>query len=123
MMTRRNLALALATLLVLPLLGGGAARAMEDMGKAVAAAQTKADHEKLAADFEAQAKAAEAKAADHQAMAEAYKKIDPTLMKGLSGGSQAMVRHCEALAKSYKEQAEQYAALAKAERALAAAAK
>jgi len=81
---------------------------MSDM---ITAAKTSADHEKLAAHYEQEAKAARAKAEEHRKMADAYRKAGGALIEKLH-----FVQHCDALVKSYTATADEFEALAKAER-------
>ena len=83
----------------------------------VNAARTAADHEAIAASYDAEASAAEEKAKGHDMMAKAYR----------GGGSPkssplAMVSHCESLASDYRSAAKEYRLLAEEHRKLAAAA-
>jgi len=82
--------------------------AMPDM---ITAAKTSADHEKLAAHYEQEAKAARAKAEEHRTMAEAYRKAGGALIEKLH-----FDQHCDALVKSYTSMADELEALAKGER-------
>lgn len=103
---------------------GWAAAAAEGSATAqkVQAAKTAADHEALAKEYEKEATAAKAKAAEHRSMAEAYKGM-PAISGGKVGAASAMPQHCESLAKSFDQQAEMYSAMAASERELAKAAK
>ena len=82
--------------------------AMPDM---ITSAKTSADHEKLAAHYEQEAKAARAKAEEHKKMADAYRKAGGPLIEKLH-----FDQHCDALVKSYTATADEFEALAKAER-------
>jgi len=81
---------------------------MSDM---ITMAKTPADHEKLAAHYEQEAKAARAKSEEHKAMADAYRKGGGALIEKLH-----FDQHCDGLAKSYASMADEFDALAKAER-------
>jgi len=81
---------------------------MPDM---ITAAKTSADHERLAAMYEREAKAAKAKADEHAKMAAAYRKAGGLFVEKLH-----FDQHCDALVKSYASQAEDFEAMAKAER-------
>ena len=81
--------------------------AMSDM---ITAAKTPADHEKLAAHYEGEAKAARTKAEEHKKMADAYRKAGGPLIEKLH-----FDQHCDALVKSYTATADEFEALAKAE--------
>ena len=81
--------------------------AMSDM---ITAAKTPADHEKLAAHYEQEARAARAKADEHKKMADAYRKAGGPLIEKLH-----FDQHCDALVKSYTATADEFEALAKAE--------
>jgi len=77
----------------------------------ITAAKTSADHEKLAAQYEQEAKAARAKSQEHKMMADAYRKAGGPLIAKLH-----FDQHCDTLAKSYASMADEFEALAKAER-------
>ena len=81
---------------------------MPDM---ITAAKTPAEHEKLATHYEQEAKAARAKAEEHRKMADAYRKAGGPLIEKLH-----FDQHCDALVKSYTATADEFDALAKAER-------
>ncbi len=81
--------------------------AMPDM---ITSAKTSADHEKLAAHYEQEAKAARAKAEEHKKMADAYRKAGGPLIEKLH-----FDQHCDALVRSYTATADEFEALAKAE--------
>jgi hypothetical protein len=81
---------------------------MPDM---ITGAKTSADHEKLAAQYEQEAKAARAKAEDHRVMADAYRKAGGPLIEKLH-----FDQHCDALTKSFTTMADEFEVLAKAER-------
>jgi len=80
------------------------------MPEMIEAAKTSAEHEKLAAEYEREAKAARAKAEEHKKMADAYRKAGGALVEKLH-----FDQHCDALVKSYTTTAEEFEALAKAE--------
>jgi hypothetical protein len=82
----------------------------------IAAARTPADHQAIAAAYDAEAKAADEMAADHETMAKAYKSA------GAKGGTQSMVSHCGRLVTQYRAAAQEYRALATEHRAMAKAA-
>ena len=79
----------------------------------IAAARNPADHEAIAASYDAEAKAAEAIAANHEMMGKAYK------AKGAKAGTQSMVMHCNRLVTQYRAAAQEYRALATEHRAMA----
>jgi hypothetical protein len=108
--------LSLGAVLLLPASGLPAGEKM-DMEKMISSAKTGADHEALAAEYETEATAAKAQAAEHRKMAESYKKLGGAAIEKLH-----LDEHCERLAKSYDKAAMEYA-LAKAEREMAKAAK
>jgi len=110
--TKLNLCALLATLLVcfsLPTIRAFAKQHMSipDM---VTMAKTSAEHEKLAAHYEQEAKAARAKADEHAKMADAYRKAGGPLIEKLH-----FDQHCDTLAKSFAAMADEFEALAKAE--------
>ena len=80
---------------------------MSDM---IMEAKTPAEHQKLAAHYEQEAKAARAKAEEHKKMAEAYRKAGGPLIEKLH-----FDQHCDSLVKSFTAMAEEFDALAKAE--------
>ena len=82
----------------------------------IAAARTPADHEAIAAAYDAEAKAADEMAANHETMSRAYKSA------GAKGGTQSMVSHCGRLVTQYRAAAQEYRALATEHRAMAKAA-
>lgn len=73
----------------------------------IAAAKTPADHEAIAASYESEATAADAKAAAHEQMARTYKSGGTP-----KGNPTAMAGHCDRLATSYRAAAKEYRALA-----------
>ena len=92
------------------------AHAAEVTEAQIAAARTPGDHEAIAARYDAEAKAADQAAANHESMSRAYKAA------GAKGGTQPMVMHCNRLATQYRAAAQEYRALATEHRALARAA-
>ena len=82
-------------------------------------AKTPADHEKIAAVYEQQARADQAAAENHRRMERLYKGIDPT--QGGRGSGQMAV-HCKRIADDYSRAAEENAQLAKLHRDAAASA-
>ncbi|HLK10045.1 MAG TPA: hypothetical protein VKW76_01550 [Candidatus Binatia bacterium] len=116
-MTRTRLWLVALSLALLA--GPPTARAADvDIDKMIEEAKTPADHEAIAAYYDQQADAARAKAAEHQKMGEDYKK-----MGGALAHKTHFHEHCEALVRSYRSEAKEYAALAAAHREMAKAAK
>lgn len=79
----------------------------------IAAAKTPAEHEAIAVAFEQEAERLEAKAKEHEAMAEAYSKRGPTKSR-----SSSMHAHCAKLSKQYSEAAAENRALAKEHRSM-----
>jgi hypothetical protein len=124
MMTMKRLATTISAMALLVTLAismsprGTSATEDMEMEQMISSAKTAADHEALAAMYEKEAAEAEAKAAEHTKMAEAYKKQGGALIEKLH-----LDLHCIALAKSYERAGKEYAALAKAEREMAKAAK
>jgi hypothetical protein len=116
-MTKRLL---LITALLIPLAGAtiptlrAAAKETMDMMEMVMQAKTPADHEKLAAMYDQDAAEARSKAAMHKKMAEDIRKTGGALFAKLHYD-----QHCDGLVTSYTKAAEEYAALAKAERTMA----
>lgn len=91
-----------------------------DMLQKVQSAKTPADHTALAEQYETMAASATESAAVHRKMGEAYKGM-PAASGGKAAGVSAMPQHCDAIAKSFDEQAKMYKEMAAAERALASA--
>ena len=117
MQPSRSSALGAVTIAVALLVSAPMAAAAEPaMDVMIGSAKTKADHEKLAAEFDKKAGEARAESAKHKQMAEAYRKSGSPAIVAKSG----LVEHCEILAKAYADAAERFAALAKAEREMAA---
>jgi hypothetical protein len=85
-----------------------------DMDTMIRGATTKADHEALATHYEQEAKALQAKAADHRRMAQAYAKTG-----GYVVTKAQLPQHCEALASRYEEAVGENLELAKQHRQLA----
>ena len=112
----RTLALA-AALAIVSATAPIRAWAQADTASKVTAAKTAADHESLAAGYEKQAAAAKAEATAHRRMGEAYK--GSATATGKASGVSSMPQHCEAIAKSFDEQAKMYEAMAATERELA----
>jgi len=86
-----------------------------DIDKMIEGAKTKSDHEALAAHYEAEAKALEAKAADHQEQAKAYERAGR--YPAVKGGG---VQHCNSLVFKYRDAAQENRELAKMHHELAA---
>jgi hypothetical protein len=91
-----------------------AAQAAEVTEGQIAAARTAADHEVIAASYDAEAKAAEAKAAEHELMAKAYQGA-----VGMKGSRDALMSHCNRLGANYRAAAKEYRSLATEHRAMA----
>ena len=85
-----------------------------DMDTMIQSATTKADHEALAMHYEQEAKALQAKAAEHRAMAQAYAKSGAFVRTKSN-----LLQHCDTLASKYREAAEENLELAKQHRQLA----
>ena len=84
-----------------------------DMDAMIQSATTKADHEALAMHYEQEAKALQAKAAEHRAMAQAYAKS--TLYGKMKS---SLLQHCDILASEYQTAADENLELAKQHRRL-----
>lgn len=91
-----------------------AGKMTHDMDAMIQSATTKADHEALATHYEEEAKALQAKAAEHRAMAQAYSKGGGYLQTKSN-----LLQHCDVLASKYQEAADENLALAKQHRRLA----
>lgn len=93
-----------------------------ELKKLIANAETKADHERIAKYFDAEATKYEAEAKDHGELAPFYQRNpDPALSK--HPGSPRSFEHCDNLAKSLKEAAENARQLAADHRGMANEAK
>lgn len=111
-------ALLLAGGMSLPATYAPAAEEMDIVQK-IQSAKTPADHEAIAAYYDQQAAAAKKKAAEHEKMASTY-----TSGTSIGKGQVAnLSHHCEALAKSFNNEAAQYTAMAQTHRELAKSAK
>lgn len=88
-----------------------------DMDAMIQSASTKADHEALAAHYEQEAKALQAKAVEHEQMERAYAN-----QVGYARGKGNLPQHCRMLAAKYREAAGENLELAKEHHQLAAAA-
>lgn len=122
----RNVTHALLVSLSLVLAGVTAGHALDaaDLPKAIEGAKTSADHEAIAAYFDAQAKQARETAASHEQMGAVYKKRPPVSPKGGSHAfHDSMGDHCDALVSKYEQAAEDYEEMAAAHRAEAKAAR
>jgi hypothetical protein len=86
-----------------------------DIEAAVKNARTKTDHESIAAYYEREAKSYQAKAKRHERMSETYAHIG--FVKGESPIHTS--RHCDRLARTYREAAEKSRSLARQHRQLA----
>jgi hypothetical protein len=80
------------------------------------------DHAALAASYQAEAKAAQQKAAEHETMMNRYKTA-PSFPKGVAFPKEAMTQHCQKLVDSYKQAAGEAGNLAKMHQEAAQAAK
>jgi len=107
----------LVALLLVPLAAGlwpalrATAKESMNMMDMMMQAKTPADHEKLAAVYDQEAAEARAKAEMHKKMAADIRKMGGPLFAKLH-----YEQHCDGLVASFTKAAEEYAALAKAER-------
>lgn len=85
-----------------------------DMATMIQRATTKTDHEALATHYEQEAKALQAKAADHRKMGEAYAKSGSYAVRKAN-----LPQHCDALASKYEGAAGENLEFAKLHRQLA----
>ena len=96
-----------------------------DLPAAIENAKTAADHEAIAAYYDAEAKAASATAEEHRKMAAAYGKRPK--VAGTKGSRPTVYRtirpHCEKLVASYEATAREYEAMATSHREAATAIK
>lgn len=91
------------------------AHAGEGMTHMIEMAKTRADHEAIAAKYEEEAKALQAKADEHAAMAKSYKALETAGGKGPK-----LAEHCDSLTAKYKAAAEDNLTLAQMHRDMAA---
>ncbi|ADJ28485.1 hypothetical protein [Nitrosococcus watsonii] len=109
-----KMVLAIAFILA-PMFAHSQGSGIEDIEQAVVNAQTKADHERLAAHYEEEAKRLEKKSEDNRKLAKVYaKETDVYPLK-----RSYTVQHYQDLARLYKEAAKIKQALAKLQRELA----
>lgn len=104
----------MATLLVAALaLPTAQARATDcdGMDAKIGAAMTAADHEAIAACYDGEAKAVQAKLAEHQRMRASYKKAGPAAI-----GKFDMLKHCDHVIASLQNEEKMYEEMAKAHR-------
>jgi hypothetical protein len=92
-----------------------------DLKSLVAKAETKADHERIAQHFDAEADRYEAEAKEHSDLAAFYQKNPPNGAK-YPGGMKTF-QHCDSVSKSLTKAAEDSRALASEHREMAKAAK
>jgi DNA mismatch repair ATPase MutL len=98
-------------------LGGyafGAGQESPALEQKIAGAQTRADHESIAASYEQEANALQAKADEHRQMVKAYGAF------GFLKEKHNLVQHCDSLVKKYQDAARENLALAKIHREIAA---
>lgn len=111
------------TLLGAALLGGLLLVAAAPYAQDDQAAQAAMDHAALAASYQAEAQAAQAKVAEHEKMLERYERL-PMIPKGSATlPKEAMIKHCQKLIESYEAAAAEATDLAKAHQEMAAASK
>ncbi len=91
----------------------GADQAQAALEQKIAGATTRADHESIAASYEQEAKALQAKADEHRQMAKAYAKT------GFLKEKHNLAQHCDSLVKKYEGAANDNLALAKIHRDIA----
>jgi hypothetical protein len=89
-----------------------------DLQAKISSAKTAADHEAIAACYDAMAKDAQAKADEHKSMAAAYRKS-----AGPAAGKFDLPQHCDSFVKTFSNEAKMYEEMAKAHRQMAKAAK
>ena len=118
-MNRRRLVLGASAVLAAAILtlGGCAAEGPVKPGgleQKIEAARTRADHEEIASLYEQQAGADKAEGERHRGLARAYGRSWT-----YKGGHANLARHCENLARTHQQAAEENLALAKAHRQIA----
>ena len=112
------IAFALAGLSSVPANAKDAPLTKVELKSLIANAETKADHERLAQYFDAEAARYEAEAKDHSELAPFYKKNpDPALSK--HQGSPRAFEHCDALSRNLQKAAEEARGLAAEHREMA----
>jgi len=92
----------------------GQGKKIENIEQMIAEAKTPADHEAVAAVYEREAHKAREQEARHLKMRKAYGRFGALKQKT------GLVKHCQHIAGSYGKVAEEYEALAKLHRAMAA---
>ena len=129
LINRRILGVALltATMVMVPAIVSVPAAAKDkalsktQLNHLIATAETKADHERIAQYFDAEATKYEAQAREHAELAQAYRKNDPASPK--YPGSMQSFNHCDSLSKSLQQAAENARQLASDHRDMAKGAK
>lgn len=112
------LTLAVAGLVAVPAGAKDASLTKAELKSLISNAETKADHERIAKYFDAEAARYEAEAKDHAELAPFYKKNpDPALAKHV--GSPRAFEHCDALSKNLQKSAEEARNLAAEHRGMA----
>ena len=99
-------------------LGAGAVSALEpgiDIGEEIESANTKADHEAIAAFYQEEAKRVDEDIARHKRMSAAYQKARHLRQLGVR-----MRAHCDMLIKNYEDAAVEMREMARAHRDMAA---
>jgi hypothetical protein len=129
LMNRRTLAMALltATMVTVPAMISVPAAAKDkvlsksQLNHLIATAETKADHERIAQYFDAEATKYEGEAREHAELAQAYRKSGPASAK--YPGSMQTFNHCDSLSKSLQQAGENARQLAADHRDMATRAK
>ena len=99
-------------------LGAGAVSAIEpgiDIGEEIESANTKADHEAIAAFYQEEAKRIDGDIARHKRMSAAYQRARQLRQLGVR-----MRKHCDMLIKNYEDAAVEMREMARAHRDMAA---
>lgn len=116
------LTLAMAGLVAVPAGAKDAPLKKAELKSLISNAETKADHERIAQYFDAEALRYEAEAKDHAELAPFYKRSpDPALAKHV--GSPRAFEHCDALSKNLQKSAEEARNIAAEHRGMAHEAK
>ena len=129
LMNRRTFSLALLAVTMVavpavvsvPAAGKDKTLSKTQLNHLIATAETKADHERIAQHFDAEATKYEAEAKEHGELAQAYRKSGPASAK--YPGSMQSFNHCDALSKSLQQAAENARQLAADHREMAKEAK
>lgn len=111
-------AMGICLAVILVFAGSPGAGEQAEIEKMISSAQSAAEHEAIAQQYERAATDAQASAEEHKKMAESYKKVGGSLVNKLH-----LDQHCESLAAAYATVQKENEILAKAHREMATKAK